>query len=126
MRARVCQRGVGNREPPPDPALPRPNLRRSVSDLHGFKRSRGLDRICQAHRPSIHRQPGSTATSTSTRPPSFSISVSSLLDLTACARLGEGDRTKETQTLGSFGPIVCCIAVEFSFPRVYQCAPSVR
>src|SRR6516225_8184444 len=53
-------------------------------------------------------------TSTSTRPRTSSISVSSPLDLTACARLGEGDRTKETQTLGSFGPIVCCIAVENS------------
>src|SRR6516164_5711896 len=38
--------------------MPRPNLRRSVTDLPGFKRSRGVDRICQAHRPSIHRQPG--------------------------------------------------------------------
>src|SRR6516225_3098308 len=94
--------------------MPRSNLRRSVTDLPGFKRSRGLDRICQAHRPSIHRQPGPTATSTSTRPRTSSISVSSPLDLTACARLGEGDRTKETQTLGSFGPIVCCIAVENS------------
>src|SRR6516164_7174036 len=41
MRARVCQRGVGNRELPPGPALPCPNLRRSVSDLPGLKRSRG-------------------------------------------------------------------------------------
>ena len=68
MRARVCQRGVGNRELPPGPAshigsngisdMPRPNLRRSVSDLPGFKRSRGVDLICKTRRPSIHRQPG--------------------------------------------------------------------
>ena len=36
--------------------------------------------------------------------------MSSQLDLTACARLGEGDRTKETQMLGSFGNrlLHCC------------------
>ena len=37
MRTSVCQRGVGNRELPPGPALPRPNLRRSVSDLPGIQ-----------------------------------------------------------------------------------------
>jgi len=64
-KIRVCQRGVGNRDLPPDPAshigpngisdMPCPNLPAHYRS-HKFKRSRGrIHRICQAHSPSLQR-----------------------------------------------------------------------